>query len=270
MHKQWVAIAALGLLVGSASSGFAQRVAEPLVLSHSIPIGADDLRAPSLPAADPGRAAELQAWLDEFVAWQDWAARWRGQREPGWLTSFRARRERPSPPAWLSDRCVTVLDESDPLMPACTRLAEWREADGAARIRAVRVAATTGQEAEPRTTWWEHIHMDLLWPAMQWQASVYGVVGMHVTTTVRGRWQVFTAPGVVMLNLPARDGTRVWKVAANYGIGYRLANFTFPGGRPAELHVNLAKTWLLSDPADSVTGRSIDLLGFSITFKKER
>ena len=27
---------------------------------------------------------------------------------------------------------------------------------------------------------------------------------------------------------------------------------------------------LLSDPADSVTGRSIDLLGFSITFKKER
>jgi hypothetical protein len=232
----------------------------------------DDLQAPYLPEVDAAHTDELQAWLDAYAGWQEWSARWENRREPGWLTSFRARREKPLPPAWLADRCVTVLDDSDPMMPACTRLAEWRDDDGSAsaRIRAVRVTATTQDEAEPKTTWWEHVHMDLLWPAMQWKASVYGVVGMHVTTTVAGRWQVFTAPGVVLLNLPARDGTRVWKAAASYGIGYRIADFTFPGNRPAALHVNLAKTWLMSDPADAVVGRSIDLLGFSITFKKSR
>ena len=65
------------------------------------------------------------------------------------------------------------------------------------------------------------------------------------------------------------NGARVWKFAANYGIGYRLMNFTMPGGRPAELHLNLAKMWLVSGAADVITGRSIDLMGFSVTFKRQ-
>ena len=77
-------------------------------------------------------------------------------------------------------------------------------------------------------------------------------------------------PGVLLLNVPGRSGARVWKVATNYGIGYRLLDFTFPGKRPAELHVNLAKTWMLSDMEDAIVGRSIDVVGFSITFKKSR
>jgi hypothetical protein len=109
-----------------------------------------------------------------------------------------------------------------------------------------------------------------MWPAVQWQASIYGVVGMHFATTVGGRLQVFTAPGAMLLNLPARNGTRVWKVAANYGIGYRLLDFRFPGGRPAELHLNLAKTYLLSDSSELIAGRSVDFVGFSVTFKKSR
>jgi hypothetical protein len=269
MGRLWVTVAALGLCVGIAPSGFAQSVPDSLP-SRSMPIGMDDLIVPYLPSLDEHSTVELQTWMDDFTDWQAWWSQWQSRREPGWLTGYRARREKPSPPAWLPGRCLTVFDESDSLLLACARLAEWRENESTSRIRSVRVTATTGREAEPKTTWWEHVHMDLLWPSMQWQASIYGVVGMHVATTVRGRWQVFTAPGVVMLNLPLRDGTRVWKAAANYGIGYRLADFTFPGKRPAELHVNLAKTWLLSDVSDAVTGRSIDLLGFSITFKKSR
>jgi len=111
--------------------------------------------------------------------------------------------------------------------------------------------------------------MDLLWPALQYQNSIYGVIGMHVATKVAGRWQVFTAPGALLLNLPTRNGARAWKVATNYGIGYRLFDFTFPGGRPAELHVNMAKTWIVSDSSDLITGRSIDVVGFSVTFKKQ-
>jgi hypothetical protein len=156
------------------------------------------------------------------------------------------------------------------LMQACGLLVAWRE-DGAPsqQIRQVRVAAVTEGEAPPKTTWWENVHVDVMWPAVQWQASIYGVVGTHVTTRVGSRLHVFTAPGAMLLNVPSRNGSRVWKFAANYGIGYRVMDFSLPGGRPAELHLNLAKMWLLGDAADLVTGRSIDVLGFSLTFKRD-
>ena len=121
---------------------------------------------------------------------------------------------------------------------------------------------------EPHKTWWENVHIDLMWPDLQWGSSIYGVVGMHHSTTIKGRLQVFTAPGTLLLNLPSYNGTRTWKVAVNYGIGYRLFEFGLFGSRPAELHFNLAKTWIVSDTSDVGVGRSIDVVGFSLTFKK--
>ena len=92
---------------------------------------------------------------------------------------------------------------------------------------------------------------------------------MHTAMTVKGRVQLFLAPGVMLLNLPAIDGSRMWKVAANYGIGYRLFDFNFPGGRRASLHVNAAKTYLLMEPRDAIVSRSLDFAGFSISFKRQ-
>jgi hypothetical protein len=109
-----------------------------------------------------------------------------------------------------------------------------------------------------------------MWPAVQWQQSIYGVAGMHLALPVSGRVHVFTAPGVMLLNLPSRSGSRVWKVAANYGVGYRLFGFSLPGGRAAELHLNLAKSWLLSESTDLPVGRTVDFAGFSITLPKIR
>jgi hypothetical protein len=208
--------------------------------------------------------------MQEFGEWQAWAERWRGRREPGWFTGYRGRREKPTPPDWLSSRCEAAFDEAEPLISACALLAAWREPDAPAQVLQGRTTPVARQEREPNRVWWEHVHMDVLWPAVQWQASIYGVIGMHVATQVAGRWQVFTAPGVILLNLPARNGTRVWKVAGNYGIGYRLFDFRFPGGRPAELHLNLAKTYIFADTSDVVAGKSTDFIGFSVTFKKSR
>ena len=115
----------------------------------------------------------------------------------------------------------------------------------------------------------EDKRLDLMWPALQAQAGIYGVLGTHITTEVGGRLQVFTAPGAMLLNVPSRNGGRVWKVAANYGIGYRLMDFSLPGGRPAELHLNLAKMWLVSDATDLAVGRTVDVIGFSVTFKRQ-
>jgi hypothetical protein len=214
------------------------------------------------------RLAELKRWMVEFAAWQDWARRWRGRPEPGSVWGYRARRTKPTPPVWLEGRCAALPGDDDPLVPACTQLAEWREENGPGQVRQSRAAQQ--QEESSKTTFWEHMQVDLLWSAVQWQSSIYGVVGVHIATTVSGRFQVFTAPGAMLLNLPARNGTRAWKVAANYGIGYRLLDFRFFGGQPAQLHLTLAKSWILSDTTELVGGRSVDFAGFSVTFKKGR
>jgi hypothetical protein len=260
----------LAVLLGVASSGLAQGIGEqPVTLlpSRVIPVGTEPL-PPVVDYRAPEREAELKRWMEEFTDWQKWSAEWSNRRQPGLFTGFRDRPEKPTPPAWLAPRCETVIDETDPLIPACVLLAEWNEDRVAAQMRQARTAVVAKKEDTSRSIWWEHIHMDVLWPATQWNAGVYGVVGMHTATTIRGRLQIFLAPGAMLLNVPARNGSRVWKLATNYGFGYRLVDFTLPGGRDAVLHLNLAKAWVISDVSDAVTSRSMDFAGFSITFKK--
>jgi len=226
--------------------------------------------APILEPFDRGvarRAGELKAWVEAFTRWQEWAAQWAGKRQPGWFTGFRDRRDKPEPPAWLLDRCaVAGDDESDLLLHACGLLVDWRDDYGTAQARLARDLARI--EKTTKTVWWEHVHLDVLWPAMQWQSRIYGVVGMHTTTTIGRRLQVFITPGAMLLNVPSRDGGRTWKFATNYGIGFRLFDFTWPGQRRATLHGNLAKAWVLSGLADAVSGRTMDFAGFSLTFNR--
>jgi hypothetical protein len=214
------------------------------------------------------REQEVMLWMEEFAEWREWWAKWGNRREPGWFTASRERKSKPAPPEWLEEECLYVIDDRGTLGQACGLLSEWKDDYTTTALRRARAAALKQKEDTDTTVWWEHFHLDLMWPAMQWQASAYGVAGMHVATTVTGRLQVFVAPGAMFLNLPSRNGGRVWKVATNYGIGFRLFEFNFPGGRRAVLHINLAKAWLLSDDVDLVTGRSMDFAGFSIAFKK--
>lgn len=275
MHSFRVAVAAVALWVGMVSLAFAQGAEEqasaPLP-SRTLPVTMEDVAGmPQLvdrSAAD--RAVALEQWMKEFAEWQTWSMEWRSRRQKGWFTSFRDRREKPEPPAWLSGQCVTVIDDADPLMRACDLLAEWNDEAGAEARRA-RLAAMNAIEDNSKTIWWEHIHLDVLWPAMQWQASTQGVIGMHAAINVHGRFEIFAAPGAMMLNLPATNGTRVWRLATNYGFGFRLFEFKFPGfEQRAVAHLNLAKGWVVTDYADLATGRSMDFIGFSMTFKKDR
>jgi hypothetical protein len=266
-------VAFFAALVASSASAVAQTAGDsvPLLPSRSIPVATQHpVTAPDLSAGDAeARADELREWMQQFESWQTWSAEWSNRRERGWFTGFRDRREKPEPPVWLADECEAAIVETEPLTHGCTLLAQWGEDRLAAEVRQARAAAAAQQEEDTKTVWWEHVHLDLLWPAAQLRSSIYGVVGTHATTTVKGRLQVFIAPGVMFLNLPARNGSRVWKVATNYGIGYRLFDFSL-AGRRATLHVNLAKAWLLSDNADLLTRRSMDFAGFSMTFNKPK
>jgi hypothetical protein len=261
------------ILVLSSFPAFAQSPAPPpapLDSNTTVPPHPDRFAAVPDVIGDPAaRAAELDRWIRDFEGWREWSAEWRGRPEPGLFTGYRPRRDMPEPPVWLAARCATTVDDAELMTRACRLLAEWRDGDVAAEtVREARADATERREEASKTRFWEHIHVDLFWPALQWQAGIYGVAGMHAATSIRGRWQVFVAPGAMLLNLPTRNGHRAWKVAANYGIGYRLIDFTFPGGRPAVLHVNLAKTWILSSTADLAVGRTVDVIGLSVTFRR--
>jgi hypothetical protein len=270
MHFLGCVLAAVVVFAASTGAAFAQDTVEPATLpSSSNPLVTQQLlTVPELSAPDLARDAELTRWMDEFARWQTWSAEWRNRRERGWFSGFRERRVKPAPPAWLPSQCEITIDIASALSQACTLLAEWSEDPDTTQVRRMRAAAMTQGEEPTKTVWWEHVHLDVLWPAMQWRASTYGVVGTHVTANVKGRLQVFLAPGAMFLNVPTSNGGRAWKVATNYGIGYSLFDFTFPGNRRATLNVNLAKAWLLSDKADLVSRSSVDFVGFSMTFKQ--
>jgi|SoiMetStandDraft_5_1073268.scaffolds.fasta_scaffold76265_1 hypothetical protein len=222
--------------------------------------------APDIPPAVLINLDELAEWVHEFTKWKEWSAQWGNRREPGWFTQSRQRRPRPDPPAWLVDSCDPWTTGTNEMSKACELVAEWRRDGATSNAATVAAAAVAADEADDKMTWWEHVHLDGAWPAMQTK-GVYGVVGMHATTNVRGRFQIFVAPGAMLLNVPTRDGHRAWKVATNYGITYRLGEISVPGGRQAVLHMNLAKAWLIGETAD-VSTKSTDFVGFSLTFKK--
>lgn len=250
-------------------TGTMRRVVMTIGLTTLLAAAGSDVYAQSV--ADPtdaARTVELQQWIDDFTDWQQWWAQWANRPEPGVWASSRKRRAKPAPPEWLAARCAEVFDPEPSLAGACDLLDQWRDDNVTAKLRGAQGAVVQKQEREPKTIWWEHLHVDLLWPATELRTSVFGVVGMHTAMTIKGRVQVFLAPGVMLLNVPALDGSRVWKVAANYGVGYRLFDFTFPGDRRASLHVNIAKSWLVSEPRDLLVARSVDFAGLSVTFKR--
>jgi hypothetical protein len=267
MRTLW-AVALLGVVTCGSTSGVAQTVEDesnaPLP-AHPIAAARGAIHSPEL--IDPAtQQQELEKWVRDYSSWKQWAELWANRREPGWFTSSRQRRQRPNPPRWLSDRCSEVVEHDDDIADACVLVAEWRGGVAAAQIATQRASATAGAEDTDKTTWWEHVHLDGGWPALQSGSSLVGVVGMHATTTVHGRLEIFVAPGAMLLNVPAGRGGRAWKVATNYGIAYRLSQFTLPGKRQAVLHLNLAKAWLLS--AGDVPTKSTDFVGLSLTFKR--
>jgi hypothetical protein len=273
MRTMWTIPACLAVLFGVASPTHAHTADVPLpalIRSRALPV---DLFAFPPEVSDrqaAQRAAELQQWVVDYTEWLTWSNEWRNRRQPGWFTSYRERPDMPEPPAWLAERCESAVDDAAPLMQACMLLEQTTAEYALVQVLPDAATAPVATEDTNKTIWWEHVHIDALWPAMQLQGSVFGVIGVHTTTTVKGRLQVFLAPGAMLLNLPARDGTRTWKFAANYGIGFRLIEFGFPGSRRAVLHLNLARAWLLSDVKDVVSGRTTDFAGFSMTFQKSR
>jgi hypothetical protein len=271
MRKLWTIVLILGMMAAGTTSVSAQASSDqdiPPLRAQAIRGIEHTIEAPALSPPDmEHRQHELEKWMDDFSEWKKWSERWGNRREPGWFTGSRDRRQRPDPPAWLFEWCRDLGDQGDEIDEPCTLLTEWATDFPTAQAANARAAGTSAAEDGAKTIWWEHVHLDAGWPALQSGVSLYGVIGMHATTSVRGRFQIFVAPGMMLLNVPTSDGKRAWKLATSYGIAYRLGQIAFPGNRQALLHLNLAKAWLLSAGPDVPT-RSTDFVGLSLTFKK--
>jgi len=217
--------------------------------------------AESVPADWEQRADQLRAWLSEDSEWKAWYEKFRNRPERGWA-GYEDRRKRPEPPLWLEAECASLLDAEGLLGAACDLLQELKTGIPA------KPPALPYREEPPKTIWWEHVHLDALWPMAQWQSNVYGVVGVHATITVKGRFQLFVAPGAILLNLP-NGRSRDWQPATDWGVAFRLTDFRFPGtGQWVSLHFNFAEAWLLTgQPA--MAKSKIELAGFSFTFKRD-
>jgi hypothetical protein len=252
--------------LGIAAPSSAQDIQEPLP-ARVIGTGEVDLVVFDGGQYDD-RLRELKRWMTDFDKWKQWNQQWRNTRQQGWLKT-RPRRERPDPPAWLAGACDGgFMDESGILPDACRTLAEWRDDEETAQLRAQMAAARAQHEAPTKTVWWEHVHLDAMWPVAQTGNSVFGVLGMHATVDIAGRFQVFVAPGAILLSLPNGPDSRELRPAVDWGIAYRCFDFTFPGiERRASLHINLARAWVMSGPTNAFK-TNVDLVGFSLTFKK--
>lgn len=217
---------------------------------------------------DDAQLRDLERWMRDYDAWKEWFARWRNRREPGMFRA-KARRPRPEPPEWLADACFNFAeDDQGSLADGCRAWREWSDGDYATLVIREKIAqARADQEAPQKSIWWEHIHVDALWPMAQSGSSAFGVLGVHATLQVTRRLGVFLAPGTILMRLPTQDGDRVWSAATDWGLSYRMFDFKMPViGRPSTLHLNVARVWILGatfQPMD----KELYLAGFSVSFK---
>jgi hypothetical protein len=212
--------------------------------------------------------AELARWTREYQQWEAWFLRWRSRPEPG-VWSTRPRRQPPVPPAWLPEACTATAEEASPLADACRAWREWSSGDEGAGVVQQQVAqARSAHEAPRNTAWWEHVHVDGLWPMTQTGSNAIGVAGMHTTASLTKRLEVFLAPGAILMRVPSVTGGMAWSAATDWGFSYRLVNFRMPAmSRSSTLHFNMVRVWMLGRNALQTPGEMY-LAGFSVTFTR--
>jgi hypothetical protein len=209
----------------------------------------------------------VERWVRDYTAWKAWFAKWHNRAEPG-LFGTRERRPRPDPPAILLDTCPVPPSADPVLVNACRLLDEWQNDDVATELIKQQVAITRAQkETEDRSVWWRHVHFDALWPMTQGTSGIYGLVGLHSTIDLTGRVELFLAPGAMLMRVPGPAGPE-WKPATDWGLSYRVTDFTMPGTRrPVTLHLNMARVWLFGQ-REGMPQSDMYLAGFSLTFRK--
>ena len=259
---------ALAILLSlyAAATSHAQTV--PSVPLPSRPVSVPELATFDIPAAVDQEFVVLKKWTHDYQEWRAWYLQWRNRPEPGML-STRARREPPAPPAWLPAFCATLTEESGAGADACNAWREWQTNDMAASLMSEQIVQTRATVEKPhKTLWWERVHVDALWPMTRAGSNAFGVVGVHSTVHLTKRFQVFMAPGFILMRAPGLDGTQNWSAATDWGFSLRLFDLRVPiAGRPGSVHLNMARVWMLGN-SNVASASETYLAGLSLSFKQ--
>jgi hypothetical protein len=250
------------LLPGLATIAAAQSNEQEPIPVHAMPLEPLPASEPRVIALSQPQIEEVQRWTREYDEWEKWAARWLNRRQPGFWDPALARTKKPDPPIWLEDACE-LLAEDDQLARPCKLLAAWRDDLVTAKNRQASAAAVVQKEAPTKTSWWRHAHLDAMWSTTQSNVTAFGILGAHLTMEVEGRFQVFVAPGIMLVSVPALSGGRSLQPATDWGVTYRLFNV----GRNT-VHFNLVHAWLLPNGANLINSQ-VTLAGFSVSFRPQ-
>ena len=155
----------------------------------------------------------IERWARDYTAWKAWFAEWRNKRNkprsehvPGVRAPIRQ-----TPCSGAPSRSVKLTARR--CVPAARRMALERRRDrdpqtaGGGRADA--------KENDQKTVWWQHIHLDALWPMTQGTSGVYGILGLHTTIDLTGRVELFVAPGAILMRVPGPSGNGEWKPATD-------------------------------------------------------
>jgi hypothetical protein len=220
-------------------------------------------------AVAPYDRSELTSWIKTYEKWDKWDQQWLNTLEPARHGGYLDRRTMPPPPVWLESTCVALI-EADPLLEkGCALLRQSHETLEQTNLRRHRQAAIDAHEKPIHTSFLEHVHFDGGWTRPQSNARAFAPAGAHVSVMVGDRFEVFLLPGVLFIRAPSyTSGKMEWFAAYDYGFGFRLATFQMPGvSQPMVLHFNLARAWIPAMTAAGPITGTIDLVGFSLTFK---
>jgi hypothetical protein len=126
------------------------------------------------------------------------------------------------------------------------------------------------KEKPPRTSFLDRVHLDVLGapPEIGSSASVYGLVGAHLTIAEIGRIHLYGPPGVMVAMHSEAESSGRWRpmTALTWGISIRLVDFRLRGApRRTVMFLNLTKLWTWGD-----FSQGTDFAGLSFAWKRDR
>jgi hypothetical protein len=220
------------------------------------------------------RYDELVLWLKKYRQWEDWIAvngNRPAQNMLGGVDSHR--RERPEPPAWLSDDCERLIGHDGKLGQACEILRSWHGlAPHLEQVRRDPAVTTSGGVVNDRvvkSSFWRRVHLTGLWaPGQVPPPPMFGVVGMQMGVVEIGR-VTFPALGAMLVTLTGDNGKREWKPATNISVSFRLRNFELDE-HTAVLHFNVSRLNIHAAGSLGPTDLPLNLnfVGLSLSFRK--
>ena len=137
--------------------------------------------------------------------------------------------------------------------PSCTRERERME-----------------KEKPPKTSFLDRVHLDVFGapPEIGGGASLFGLVGAHLTIAEIGRINIYGPPGVMVAMQSEADGSGRWRpmTALTWGVSIRLVEFRLRGSsRRTVMFLNLNKLWTWGDFTQGT-----DFAGLSFAWKRDR